>query len=150
MARWVTILLGLILASVALPGAAEQVKVFGAYTVHYNAFTTNALSPDMAKLYNIKRSNNRALLNVSILKQDAGTATRPVKARVNASATNLNSQLNQLKVRELTEAGEPGAVYYLAESTVNNGDTLNYSVSFTPEGETATYTFTFQQQFITE
>ena len=136
--------------SVVLSASAEQVKTFGAYTVHYNAFTTDSLSPEIARLYNIKRSNNRALLNVSILQQVMGTSTKPVKAQVTVTSTNMNLQLNQLPVREFIEAGEPGAIYYLAETAVNNGDMLTYNVSFTPDGQMQTYNFNFQQQFITE
>jgi len=140
----------LILLIICLPVAADQVKTFGDYTVHYNAFTTDALSPEIARLYKITRSNKRALLNVAILKQTQGNSTKPVKARVSASATNLTSQLNQLEVREIIEGGDPGAIYYLAETTVHNGDTLNYTVSITPEGEMQPYNFTYQQQFVTE
>ena len=140
----------ILLAFTALPVQAEQARTFGNYTVHYNAFTTNMLSPEIAKLYNIARSNNRALLNISILKKEMGTTTKPVRARVNATATNMNAQLHKLAVRELIESGEPGAIYYLAETPVNNGDTLTYDVSFTPEGEEQAYSFSFQQQFYTD
>ena len=140
----------ILLACATCPVQAEQAKIFGEYTVHYNAFTTNILSPEIAKLYNISRSNNRALLNISILKKAMGTTTKPVRARVNATATNMNAQLHKLQVRELIEAGDPGAVYYLAETTVHNGDTLTYNISFSPEGDDQTYSFSFQQQFITE
>ena len=151
MTRIYTICFSLILLTlVALPVHAEQAKTFGNYTVHYNAFTTNILSPEIAKQYKITRSNNLALLNISILKKEMGTTTKPVKARVNATATNINAQLRQLAVRELIESGDPGAIYYLAETKVNNGDTLTYNVSFVPEGEDEAYSFSFQQQFITE
>ena len=140
----------LLLILVAFPVHGEQAKTFGNYTVHYNAFTTDILSPEIAKQYKITRSNNRALLNISILKKEMGTTTKPVKAKVNATATNMNAQLHRLAVRELIESGDPGAVYYLAETTVNNGDTLTYNVSFIPEGEQETYSFSFQQQFVTE
>lgn len=150
MAIKVKIITSLVILILAVPVSAEQSRNFGAYTVHYNAFTTSSLSPEMAKIYNIKRSNKRALLNVSILKQGTGTASRPVKARVTATATNMNLQLTQLTVRELIEPGEPGAIYYLAETSVNNGDTLKYDVNFIPDGQEQAYTFNFQQQFITE
>jgi hypothetical protein len=146
----VKLITSLALLILAVPVSAEQARKFGAYTVHYNAFTTSSLSPEMAKIYNIKRSNKRALLNLSIMKQDTGTAARAVKARVTATATNMNLQLTQLTVRELIEPGEPGAIYYLAETSVNNGDTLKYDVSFIPDGEEQSFTFDFQQQFITE
>ena len=151
MTRIYPICISLILFSfTAFSAQAEQAKTFGNYTVHYNAFTTNMLSPEIAKLYNIARSNNRALLNISILKKEMGTTTKPVRARIDATATNMNAQLHKLGVRELIESGEPGAIYYLAETTVNNGDTLTYNISFTPEGEEQTYSFSFQQQFFTE
>jgi len=140
----------LLLSFIVLPVHAEQAKTFGNYTVHYNAFTTDILSPEIAKLYKITRSNNRALLNISIRKKEMGTTTKPVKARVNATAANMNAQLRQLAVRELIESGEPGAIYYLAETTVSNGETLTYNVSFVPDGEEKAYSFTFQQQFITD
>ena len=137
----------LLLAGAAFAVQAEQARTFGDYTVHYNAFTTNMLSPEIAKLYNIARSNNRALLNISILKKAVGAMSKPVRARVNATATNMNAQLQKLAVRELVESGEPGAIYYLAETSVNNGDVLTYEVSFTPEGEEQTYSFSFKQEF---
>lgn len=139
---------GLLTTLVTLSVFAEQSETFGNYTVHYNAFTTNHLSPEIAKTYKIPRSKNRALLNISILRKVMGTTGKPVKARINATAVNMNSQLKQLEIKELVEPGEPGAIYYLAETSVNHGETLTYTVNFTPEGEEETHTLTFQQQFI--
>lgn len=150
MMRSYAIFAGLLLAALTETAQAEQAKTFGNYTVHYSAFTTNILSPDIARMYQITRSNNRALLNISILQKVMDTTTKPVKARVEATVTNMNSQLRKLEVREFIEKGEPGAIYYLAETTVNNGETLNYTVNVTPDGEEEPYTFSFQQQFITE
>ena len=151
MARSYALFTGYILLAFSVsPLHAEQSRTFGDYTVHYSAFTTDILSPSIAKLYNITRSNSRALLNVSILKQVMGTSTKPVKAKVSATASNMNLQLRQLTVREIVESGEPGAIYYLAETSVDNGETLSYNVKFTPDGEEFTYDFSFQQQFITE
>lgn len=48
---------------------AEQFKNFGDYTVHFSAFTTDILTPEVAKSYRIPRSKNRALLNISVLKK---------------------------------------------------------------------------------
>ena len=141
---------GLLLATLADNVLAEQSRTFGNYTVHYSAFTTDILSPAIAKSYGITRSNSRALLNISILKKVMETSGTPVKARVDATAHNMNAQLRQLNVKELIEAGEPGAIYYLAETSVENGETLTYTINFTPEGETQPYTFTFKQQFITK
>ena len=45
----------------AMPARAEQSATFGDYTVHYVAFTTDILTPEVAKSYKIQRSKNRVL-----------------------------------------------------------------------------------------
>ena len=126
---------------------AEQSKSFGDYTIHFSAFTTDILTPEVAKAYRIPRSKNRALLNISVLKKVMNTAGSPVKAKIKASATNLNSQLRDLDVRELDD--KSGAIYYIAETTVDNEEVLKYSITVLPEGENENFTFDFQQQFFT-
>jgi hypothetical protein len=126
---------------------AEQARTFGDYTVHYSAFSTDILTPEVAKAYQITRSKNRALLNISVLKKVMGTTGQPVKAEVKATATNLSAQLRELDVRELNQNG---AIYYIAQSSVNNGETLRYDISIRPEGESTPFTFSFEQQFFTE
>ena len=63
-----------------------------------------------------------------------------------ATATNINNQLREIDFREVKEEG---AIYYLAELSVSNGETLNFSLKITPEGEKDTYQFSFQEQFVT-
>ena len=126
---------------------AEQSKSFGDYTVHFSAFTTDILTPEVARSYRIQRSKNRALLNISVLKKVMNTAGSPVKAKVEATATNLSAQLRELEVRELSEHG---AIYYIAETTVNNKETLTYSVSILPEGEKTGFELSFAEQFFTK
>lgn len=136
-----------LLGSLPSPAGAEQSKTFGDYTIHYSAFTTDILTPEVAKAYNIRPSKNRALLNISVLKKVMGTTGQPVRAAVKATATNLSAQLQELKVRELEEHG---AIYYLAETLVDNEETLKYSVHVVPEGESAPLEFSFDQQFFTQ
>ncbi len=136
------------LVMIAGPAAnAEQSKSFGDYTIHYAAFTTDMLSPEVARLYKIRRSKNRAILNISVLKKVLGTTGQPVQAQVEAAATNLNRQLKNLSVRELSSNG---AIYYIAETSVNNEETLNFELNIIPEGENIALSFSFQQQFFTE
>ena len=125
---------------------ADQSKDFGDYTIHYSAFTTDVLSPDVARGYNITRSKNRALLNISVLKKVMDSSIKPVKAEVVASATNLSAQLKSIGVRELNDQG---AIYYIAEIPVSHRETLKFSLAITPEGEQNTYRFSFDQQFFT-
>ena len=137
------------LLSLAIPltAQAEQSKDFGIYTIHYVAFTTDNLTPSVAKQYNIPRSKKRALLNISVLKKTADGSNKPSSAIIKGTATNLSQQLRKLDPREISEKG---AIYYIAETPVDNAETLKYNLEVTPEGENTTYTLSFQEQFYTE
>jgi len=137
------------LLSLALPFTvqAEQSQNFGKYTVHYSAFTTDNLTPSVAKQYNIPRSKKRALLNVSVLKKTADGSSKPTRVSIKGTTTNLSQQLRELNLREVSEKG---AIYYIAETPVDNAETLKYHLVVTPEGENTTYKLSFQEQFYTE
>ena len=125
---------------------AEQSKDFGNYTVHYSTFTSDNLTPSIAKQYNIPRSKKRALLNISVLKKTADGSSKPTKAIIQGTATNLSQQLRELEPREISEKG---AIYYIAETPVDNAEILKYKLEITPQGEKTTYTLSFQEQFYT-
>ena len=44
-------------------------KDIGDHVVHFSAQSTDQLPPEIARAYNIVRSKNRAMLNVSILRE---------------------------------------------------------------------------------
>ncbi len=146
MFRYISIVLGLLLLTVGSVVSAEQAKTFGDYAVHYSTFTSDMLTPEVARSYNINRSKNRALLNISVLKKVLDTTTKPVRARVIASATNLTAQLKNLEIKEIIDQG---AIYYIAEIPVADREILNFNISVTPEGESNAYTLKFQQEFFT-
>lgn len=146
MPRASLVLVILMLAGFAPAGLAQS-KTVGDYTVHYSAFTTDTLSPEVAKTYKIQRSKTRALVNVSVLKKVMGTAAQPVKAAITGTATNLNAQLRQLELREINEHG---AIYYIAELPVKSDEVLNFALHIKPEGLEQPFTVNFQQHFFTE
>ncbi len=128
-------------------GHAEQSQTFGDYTIHYNAFTTDALQPAVARAYGITRSKSRVLVNVSVLKRVLGTTGRPVSADVTARAINLNNQLKDIAMRKVDENG---AIYYLGEVTVDHGETLTFIIEVSPEGTGKVHKIEFQQRFFTK
>lgn len=134
----------ILLLFLPLSAAAEQSKTFGDYIVHYSVFTTDYLTAEVAKLYQIPRSKNRALVNISVLKKNSGPMGEPVRARVEGAATNLSAQLRELNIREINENN---AVYYIAETQINNEETLRYDFNITPEGESDTFQLSFQEKF---
>jgi hypothetical protein len=112
------------------PAAADSALDTGNYVIHYNALSTDLLQPDVAKVYGIQRSKNRAMLNITVVRKGEGTG-ETVTAEVAASATNLNGQLRKIDLRKVTDQR---AIYYIGEFPVSNGETLDFSVSVKPEG----------------
>ncbi len=119
---------------------------FGDFVVHFNAQPTDMLPPTVARAYGIQRSENRAMLNVSVLRKAEGSIGQPVTADVTVAARNLTGQLKNISIRKIEEAG---AIYYIGEIGVANRETLIFEISVTPEGESETHVVRFRQQFYT-
>jgi hypothetical protein len=126
-----------------LPGT-ESSKDFGAYVVHFNALATDQLTPDIAREYGIVRSQNRAMLNVSIIQSQPGGIGTPVPGSVSASAINLTGQLKSIPIREIRE---DTAIYYIGEIAISNAETLIFTLDVTPINEPSRFTVRFQKQF---
>ncbi|ACL73995.1 DUF4426 domain-containing protein [Thioalkalivibrio sulfidiphilus] len=118
---------------------------FGDYVVHFNALSTDFLSPDVARSYNITRSRNRALINISIMKKSLGVGTEPQLAVVTGKAVNLRGQTLPLQFREVRDST---AIYYLAEVGIDDGETLDFMIEATPR-DSGPLTVRFRQQFFT-
>lgn len=142
-----SVLSAILLSLVALTCRADNMAEIGDYVVHYNAFTSDTLSPEMARIYQITRSKNRALLNVVVLKKTNGTLGEPVDAEVTGTATNLNAQLKELSIRRVSEP-DSKHVYHISEIKVNNGETLDFVLNVRPQGGQS-HTIKFRQQFFT-
>ncbi|MDQ7016734.1 MAG: DUF4426 domain-containing protein [Gammaproteobacteria bacterium] len=120
---------------------------FGPYIIHYNAINTEILDRTVAKSYGIKRSKYRGMMNIAVIKKTAGTIGVPVEATITAYARNLNGQIHPLELRELHEQG---AIYYIAEFTVQQHEVLNFVINVTPEKTGPSIPINFSQQFFTD
>jgi hypothetical protein len=125
---------------------AENSQDFGDYVIHYNALATDMLPPAVARDYHITRSQNRGMLNITILKKVLGSPGQPVHARVEASAKNLAGQDRNIKMREIREGN---AIYYIGEFGVANEETLKFNVRARPQGERDFFDVEFSQDFYT-
>jgi len=130
----------------SLSALAENSQDFGDYVVHYNALATDVLPPAVARDYRITRSQNRGMVNITILKKVLGSPGQPVHARVETSATNLAGQGRNISMREIREGN---AIYYIGEFGVANEETLNFKVRVRPQGERDYYEVEFSQDFYT-
>lgn len=138
----------LLTAMSSFVASAQQAAQFGEYTVHYNALSSSLISPEVANAYNIRRSDSRAIINVSVLKNSESKLPVAVKARVTASGRNLTGQTREVEMREINEGGE--AIYYIGELSVRNMETFDFTLLVTPEGQSKPFNIKFRQQFYTE
>ena len=129
-----------------LPGT-ETFRDFGDYVLHFNALVTDLLAPDIARAYGIVRSENRVMLNVSILRKTEGAVGTPVSRAVSASALNLSGQLHGMSMREIRE---DEAIYYIGELTISDGETLIFTIDATPLNEASRFTVRFKKQFFVD
>jgi hypothetical protein len=123
---------------------AENSTAIPGYTIHHNAIPSAALDPAIAKQHGIQRSKYRGMLNVSVIKSEAGTTGKPATAVVMAKATNLLGQMISIPMRKVTE-GE--AIYYIGEFRIADQETLNFELQVKPQGATHFYTAKLSQQF---
>ena len=127
----------------AQPAGATNADI-GDHIVHFSAQSTDQLPPEVARAYNIVRSKNRAMLNVSVLREDDGT---PVEARVAVKTVNLTGQLKNVTMRQINEGD---AIYYIGEVAIANRETLVFDISVTPDGSNIASDVRFKRQFFTD
>ena len=130
----------------AQPAGATSADI-GDYVVHFSAQSTDQLPPDIARAYDIVRSKNRAMLNVSIIRESDNT---PVAGEVTVKTVNLTGQLKNVTMRKIEEPGDGTAIYYIGETPVANRETLIFDISVRPEGATAMSEVRFKRQFYTD
>ena len=126
----------------------EHNKSFGNFIVHVNALTTDQLPTEVARGYQIQRSQNRAMLNVSVRKKVSGSE-QPIPATVDVVVKNLTNQIKDMKLREIRDS-DPLAIYYIGEVPVNHEETLVFNVDLTPEGEQEPILLSYRQRFFTQ
>ena len=127
----------------AQPAGATMADI-GDHVIHFSAQSTDQLPPEIARAYNIVRSKNRAMLNVSVLRASDNQA---VTADVTVKTVNLTGQLKTVTMRRINEQE---AIYYIGEVAVANRETLIFYISVTPDGEDSSSEVRFKRQFYTD
>lgn len=126
----------------------ESFQQFGKYEIHYNAVRADQIPADVARAHGIDRSKNRVMLNVTMLRQDAdGAPRKPVKGTVSVDAYNLNGQLKNIEMRQVTE-GE--AIYYIGTTPISGNEILVFDIKATPENETTPFEVKLKREFFTD
>lgn len=116
----------LLLSSLLLLGTvsvnAEQKKQLGPWDVHYIAMPSTLLEPDIAKAYDLERSQYQGLINISVLKTSDQSAQQ---VSITGMAKNLLGQQQTLEFKQVTEGK---AVYYLAQLPYRNEQRMTITV----------------------
>ncbi|NKQ09534.1 DUF4426 domain-containing protein [Pseudomonas sp. SST3] len=123
----------------AMPAVAERKHSVGEYDVHYIAFNSGFLQPDIAAAAGLVRSKAQGVVNVSVLK-----AGKPVVAQVSGTVRNLLGQNYPLTFKQLKEGDE--AIYYLAQFPFDSRENLRFNLNVQPTGA-APINFDFTQEF---
>ncbi|PAU63754.1 DUF4426 domain-containing protein [Pseudomonas indica] len=131
------IALFLLTLCLAVPAFAERKQSFGDLDVHYSAFNSSFLQPDIAAAAGLTRSKSQGVLNVAVLK--AGKASA---AQVSGQVKNLLGQVTPLSFKQVTE-GE--AIYYLAQFPLGSREMLSFTLNVQSAGGQP-YTFSFDQE----
>lgn len=116
--------LALLLACAAIPASAEQLINIKDVEVHYSAFNSTFLTPQVAKSYQLTRNGYSAVLNISVL--DTSTVGKPaVEATLSGQVKNLIGNTRELAFSEVKEGN---AIYYLAEFPISNEEELRFDI----------------------
>ena len=117
--------------------SAENMKKLGSMNVHYMAIGSTFFTPEIAKAYGITRSRYNGLVNISVL--DNTKLGNPAKTiSINGQAKN---NLGQFKNLEFTEVKEGDAIYYLAQVSYTDEETLHFTLEITDGKEQQTLRF---------
>ena len=142
---WATLAVALLMLHSSLTYA-EQKRSFGEYDIHYIVLPTLGFHQEVANKYDLPRGKNKALVNVSVIRNTGPIVTTgkidAVAAKLSGRSENLLGQRQQLAFTEVTEGP---AIYYLARLRHSDEEVHRVSIDVVlPNGAVAE--LRFQQQ----
>ncbi len=102
-------------------------SVFDKYRVRHVVFNSTFVQPEVAKIYQIKRSKYESILNVSLSKL---TEDGSLPAAITGTVTNLMQQQKNLVFQEISEEN---ATYYIAPVRIANEELLRFELRVIPQ-----------------
>ncbi|MBQ4861450.1 DUF4426 domain-containing protein [Pseudoalteromonas sp. MMG013] len=117
-----------------------QFKNLGPWQVHYIAFPSTFIQPNIAKAYGLERSNYKGIINISVLAKKQGNPA--LKANLTGEARNL---LGSKQILEFKEVVDGDAIYYLAQVDFRNEEVYRFKVNISQGNNHQV--LSFQQKF---
>ncbi|AEE24641.1 DUF4426 domain-containing protein [Paraglaciecola chathamensis] len=121
---------------------AEQKETLGKWDVHYIAFNSTFITPDIAKHYSIVRSKYNGVINISVLNKADQKAQSAV---LTGTARNLLGVSKSLTFKEVSEGD---AIYYIAVLPFSDQETFRITVNI--NDGTDQQVLKFQHKFYAE
>lgn len=121
---------------------AEQKQQLGDWDVHYIAFNSTFLTPQVAQAANLSRNKNNAIINISVLDSQTQQAQQ---VKIGGIARNLLGQQRDLVFREVKDGA---AIYYIAVMPFRNEEQLRFSLDI--RQGTKRQQLNFEQKLYTE
>jgi hypothetical protein len=121
---------------------AEQKETLGKWDVHYIAFNSTFITPDIAKHYSIVRSKYNGVINISVLNKGDQKAQSAV---LTGTARNLLGVSKSLTFKEVSEGD---AIYYIAVLPFSDQETFRITVNI--NDGTDQQVLKFQHKFYAE
>lgn len=100
----------------------EQKRTLGNWEVHYIAFNTTFLTPEIARINNIQRSPNNTLINISVLDRRTKKAQ---EVEISGTARNLLGSTSKLTFKQVKEGD---AIYYLAPFSIDDEEHYRFQI----------------------
>ncbi|OEF27743.1 DUF4426 domain-containing protein [Vibrio rumoiensis] len=139
------ILTALFFIMATIPAHAEQFKTIKNSEIHYSAFNSTMITPEVATQYKLKRNGYSAILNISVL--DKSQLGKPaINAKITGTSKNLIGQTRQLEFKQVKEGS---AIYYLTEFPISDEENLTFNINV-DAGNTGSGPFSFTQKFYIE
>ena len=138
--------LALASALAAAPALCDSTRA-GDFTVHATAFSSESLSPEIARRIGLTRAGNRAVLNVSVVKEQAGTLGVSSTALVEAWIVKPEGMQGRIPMREIRDGN---AVAYLGEFPLESPATVDFEIQVRPAGASEIPTIRLSQELFAE
>ncbi|MGB1172895.1 MAG: DUF4426 domain-containing protein [Marinobacterium sp.] len=126
---------------------AEQKLIERGYEVHFNAFNSSFITPEVAAANGIVRSKVRALVNVAVFKLEQSGDKTAVRANIKGQASNLLQQIQTIEFKPIIEGD---AIYYIGGFRFSEEERMTIELEVTPDPNQAPIQVSFNQTFYTE
>lgn len=126
---------------------AEQSWQIGDYVVHANAIRTDFLTQSVADKFEIERSNEKALITISVQRPIDSAPPEPVEVDLSVTANRASKGAEPVEMR--THRADE-VIYYLGVLPILDGESIRFDIAITPAPDDRTHRFSFERYFFTD